>query len=312
MVRMTDMRASEAATRTKPASGKGGAALLRRVLQRIASANGFTLVRTPGLRSVTDLDSPTDALFCPEGVVFEVPLERCRYLYGGSYGPTLGSTPESSGWHPFVALAHQLAEQPDLRYQDSVLARFYERFQPRNQVEFFFPADVVAEHTHSRLAELTFADGRLPVLPWHDGVTHGKGEHGLGPEHGHQSFGPVTEAKGTLEFERVRDTFVSIRDRGYRPELASGEVLGLFVLKGDDYRFLVRGGHHRLAAMAALGHTSVRVAFDRNMARSVNVEALELWPLVRAGVYDATLARLFVEQLFAPDQQWRGRELGLA
>src|SRR5690606_26217142 len=101
--------------------------------------------------------------------------------------------------------------------------------------------------------------------------------------------------KGTLEFNRVRDTFNSIRDHGYRPELASGEVLGFFVLMGDQYRFLVRGGHHRLAAMAALGHASVRVAFDQNMARSVNVESLKLWPLVRTGAYDEPLARLFIE-----------------
>lgn len=286
-------------------------ALWRRLLKRLAAANGLTLARNPGRRHPVALEHPTDALFHPTGVVFEVPIERCRYLYGGSYGPVLGATPEASGWHPFVALARQLAEQPDLRYQDSVLARYYERFQPRNQVEFFFPADVAARHEGSRLASLTLDEARLPMLPWHADVMYGKGEHGLGPEHGHQSYGPVSEQKGMLEFNRVRDTFMSIRDHGYRPELASGEILGVFVLRGDEYRFLVRGGHHRLSAMAALGHPTARVTFDRSMTRSLNLEALDLWPQVRAGVYDRELAALFVEQLFTDDQHWRARELEL-
>src|SRR5690606_12261680 len=208
------------------APAKGASSLVGRLLRRIASATGFTLVRTPPLRSVTMFDTPTDALFGPAGVVFEVPLDRCRYLYGGSYGPTLGSSAEFSGWHPFVALARQLSERPDLRYEDSVLASFYERFQPRNQVEFFFPAHVAAEHAGSRLAGLPLADGRLPVLPWHSVVTYGKGEHGLGPEHGHQSFGPVSDEKATLEVNRVPDTFYAIRDHGYRPALASGQAMG--------------------------------------------------------------------------------------
>ena len=286
--------------------------LWRRVLNRVAAANGFTLTRIPEHRHPIRLDRPTDALFHPVDVVFEVPIARCRYKYGGSYGPVLGSTPEVSGWHPFVALARQLADQPDLRYQDSVLARYYERFQPRNQVEFFFPADVAARHAGSHLASLTLDEARLPVLPWHVDVMYGKGEHGLGPEHGHQSYGPVSEQKGMLEFDRIRDTFVSIRDHGYRPELASDEILGVFVLRGDDYRFLVRGGHHRLAAMAALGHTTARVTFDRGMTRSLNIEELDLWPQVRSGVYDRELAALFIEQLFADDQHWRARELELA
>src|SRR5690606_10070994 len=228
------------------------------------------------------------------------------------YGPLAGTSAESTGWHPFVALATEVAERPDLRYEDSLLAKFYERFQPQNQVEFFFPRDVADEHRGSALARLGLDAHKLPVLPWHAAVWTGNGEHGLGPEHGHQSFGPVSVEKGRLEFKRVRDTFMSIKEHGYRPEMASGEVIGTFILRGDDYRFLVRGGHHRLAAMAALGWSNVRVAFDKQTARSVNLESARVWPLVRAGIYDEVLAHRFVDQLFAADQAWRARELGLA
>ena len=309
---MTDENTAPSATHSASAEDPSGASLglWGRILRRLALASGYSLARR-ALRQPTALEAPTDALFSPRDVVFEVPIDRCRFLYGGAYGPLAGSSAATSGWHPFVALAHELAARPDLRYEDSVLARFYQRFQPRNQVEFFFPQAVADEHRDSALARLPLDAARLPVLPWYSAVWTGKGEHGLGPEHGHQSFGPVTVEKGRLEFRRVRSTFLSIREHGYRPELASGEIIGNFILKGDDYRFLVRGGHHRLAAMAALGWNNVRVAFYKQTARSVNIEAAGLWPLVRAGIYDEGLARLFVEQLFADDHSWRARELGL-
>src|SRR5690606_4017847 len=111
MVATNDMRRPDSARHTVSAPVKSASgSLWRRLLLRIASANGFTLVRTSTRRSVTPLETPPDARCEPPGVVFEVPLGRCRYLYGGAYGPALGSTPASSGWHPFAALARQVGE----------------------------------------------------------------------------------------------------------------------------------------------------------------------------------------------------------
>jgi hypothetical protein len=268
-------------------------------------------VRAPTVPDVTRLDAPTDAIFAHHDLIFEVPLEHCRYLYGGTYGPSPGGNSTTSGWHPFVATLHELAADPGLRYEDSVLARYYERFQPRSFVELFFPRAIAEARSDAGLARLRPGNGVTPVVPWQLEVTKDRGEHGLGPEHGHQSFGPVSVEKGRLEFDRLRATFTSIRERGYRPAIADGEIAGLFLLRGSDYRFVVRAGHHRLAALAALGHDTVRVGFFKRDPRSVNVEALAAWPLVRAGVFDEDLAHRFVDQMFDVDQAWLGRETGL-
>ncbi|MFO7545870.1 MAG: hypothetical protein R6W77_10285 [Trueperaceae bacterium] len=224
-----------------------------------------------------------------------------------------GEDPATSGWHPFVAVLHQLAANPELRYEDSVLARFYQRFQPRNQVELLFPRDVAAAHADAALAFAPMRQGYAPLVPWQLALERGsdRGEHGLGPEHGHQSFGPVSSDKGRTEFARLRSTFVSIRDHGYQPARATGEISGLFVLRGDDYRFVIRAGHHRMAALAALGAATARVGFFHRDPRAVNAEAIRTWPLVREGIFDEELAMRFVDQLFAEDQSWRGRDLGL-
>lgn len=242
-----------------------------------------------------------------------MPLGRCRYLYGGTFGPVDGEDRATSGWHPLVAVLHEFAANPELRYEDSVLATFYQRFQPRNQVEFFFPRSVASAQAGAALARAPMGHGYAPLVPWQLELESGsdRGEHGLGPEHGHQSFGPVSSEKGRSEFERLRSTYVSIRDHGYRPERAKGDIAGLFVLRGADYRFVIRSGHHRMAALAALGAATVRVGFFHRDPRAVNAEAIPAWPLVREGVFDEELAVRFVDQLFDLDQSWRGRDVGL-
>jgi len=283
----------------------------KRAVRRAAKWTRFA--PAPTVPDVTRLGAPTDAIYAHRDLIVEVPLARCRYLYGGTFGPVHGEDPATSGWHPFVAVLHQWSANPELRYEDSVLAEFYRRFQPRNQVEFLFPRDVAAAHADAALARAPMGAGYAPLVPWQLALEPGsdRGEHGLGPEHGHQSFGPVSSAKGRTEFTRLRSTFVSIRDQGYQPTRAGREISGLFVLRGDDYRFVVRAGHHRMAALAALGVATVRVGFFRQDPRAVNVEAVRTWPLVREGVFDEALAVRFVDQLFAEDQSWRGRDLGL-
>lgn len=283
----------------------------RRAVRRAARWAGIAPSRT--VPDVTRLGAPTDAIYAHRDLIFEVPLRRCRYLYGGTFGPAGGEDAATSGWHPFVAVLHELAANPDLRYEDSVLARFYERFQPQSQVAFFFPRDVAADHQDAALARAPMGSGYAPLVPWQLEIEprSDRGEHGLGPEHGHQSYGPVSSEKGRKEFERLRSTHASIRDHGYHPELAKADVAGLFVLRGADYRFVVRSGHHRMAALAALGAEKVRVGFFHRDPRAVNAEAIATWPLVREGVFDEALAVRFVDLLFDEDQSWRGRDLGL-
>src|SRR5690606_42032168 len=126
--------------------------------------------------------------------------------------------------------------------EDSVLAWFYRGSRRRNEVESWCPREVSAAQADAALARAPRGAGYAPLVPWQLALEPGsdRGEHGLGPEHGHQSFGPVSSAKGRMEFARLRATFVSIRDHGYQPARASGEISGLFVVPCDDYRLLIR------------------------------------------------------------------------
>lgn len=53
--------------------------------------------------SAVTFEAVTDAIYSHAGRSFMVPVDRCYYPYGYSYGPT--------GWHPFVATLLELVDE---------------------------------------------------------------------------------------------------------------------------------------------------------------------------------------------------------
>jgi hypothetical protein len=96
---------------------------------------------------------------------------------------------------------------------------------------------------------------------------------GLGPDHGISLFGPCTDEKVELEEARLTQIVASITARGYLPD-RFGDITGYFLVRQDEFRFVVRGGKHRSAALAALGWTHLPVRLKPGWVPAVSLETL--------------------------------------
>jgi len=199
---------------------------------------------------------------------------------------TEGAFALAGGWHPFVAA---------IRDGPGVLTRFYGRVQPTSLGEFYGLPDI------DRPRQLGPRQ-----LPWLQQPRPYRGEKGLGPEHGISLFGPCSKEKIELEYARLAEVFESIKAHGYLPD-RFGDITGYFLFDDGQFRFVVRGGKHRAAALAAIGRTHLPVRLKHGCVPVVSLDTLAEWPLVQTGSIAAQIARCVFERYFEWDgtQQYR-------
>ena len=162
------------------------------------------------------------------------------------------------------------------------LSEFYAKTQPKTIADYY------GLMPNSRVG----ADLPPWELPWYGRAQRRAppGELELGPEHGVSFYGPCTEEKVSLELRRLSDLKSSISQYGYDPD-AFGDIEGYVLRDGDHCCFFVRGGKHRAAVLAHLGHQLIPVAFRYRFPRLIDPSQADIWPLVRSGQMDAELAR---------------------
>lgn len=202
--------------------------------------------------------------------VFVVPMERVRYPDGRRY--TIGE-------HHFMQY-----------YAEGLVAlqRYYASHVPSSIFEKYF---------------LEAPDGDAPSAdgtPWFEYARARvyRGEGGLGPEHGLQTFGPVSDEKVQLEARRLDAVRASIARNGYVPALG-GYVQGYFMVAGSgDWVFTVRGGFHRTSAMAYLGFETLPAQFFPRFPRFIEEADIALWPMVADGRLSEGSARSIFRQFF--------------
>jgi hypothetical protein len=205
--------------------------------------------------------------------VIVVPLDRIRYADGRRYA---------------------VEEHHFLQYYEAglpALRRFYERHQPANVFEaHFLPTPAGTSPPETDVPWLTRFEAREL-----------RGDGGLGPEHGDQAYGPVSERKLRLEAARLDAVLTSIREHGFRSD-RGGHPSGYFMIRcSGGWVFALREGFHRVAAMAHLGYGSIEVVFTPGVPRVVEEADVADWPLVRAGVVDANDALALFSQYFRGD-----------
>jgi hypothetical protein len=228
-------------------------------------------------------DDPRDAIFLdsdqPDIVV---PIEKCSGYVFTRFGPQ-GNCPMQSA----AAIYSETRRPEDV---EEHLFAFYQRFQPRNLAEALLSSD------DPDLALLTAMSPFDQFQPWRPSIIRMSGHEGGG----NQNFGPVTAAKLEVEVGRLTKVFDSFMRVGYRPEAyKDGFIRGYFLLDGDDYRFLVNRGMHRLSILAALGAPRIWARFSPKLPRHIDAARMELWPHVKSGFCPATLARRLVRRHFA-------------
>lgn len=124
-------------------------------------------------------------------------------------------------------------------------------------------------------------------------------KHGatLSYTHGVLPFGPVSQAKGDLEFARAIGVYDSIRKHGYRRHNSvGGDIIGSILVSDVGVRILIESGHHRIAALAALGVKKVPVRMSPFLVRRAEVES---WPNVRRGLFTVDAALDVFDRIFS-------------
>lgn len=279
--------------------------LLTRPARRVLNRFGLELThkRTAEPAPTTPLEHPFAANYRHGDVAFEVPLTKCMYPYHFSYSP--------AGWHPFVQTLRQFTADPELSYETSVLHDYYRKYRPESVLEaFFVTPQARAAFADSELARLTIPPF-APFFPWDPHRPKTFAEKGLDASQGNQGYGPVSNAKGSLEFERLTQTYQSIETQGFRPGHGhDGDIRGYFLKTDDDYRFVVRQGLHRAAVLAAMRYEKVRVRFYAPYPRTIFLNDLGNWPQVTEGMSAALAERIFL-LFFEDDGRAKAAQLGL-
>jgi hypothetical protein len=122
-------------------------------------------------------------------------------------------------------------------------------------------------------------------------------ESGLSADEGVSLYGPCSEKKVLAEHRRLMTIASSIRKYGYRPE-TFGYIEGHFLLRGNRYRFFVRGGKHRAAVLTYYGNDTITVRVRPTWPRVIADETINEWPLVRSGEISPVLADKILERYF--------------
>lgn len=258
------------------------------------------------------IESPLEALVLRQAgkkVAFHCPVDLCRDESGLSFS--------SSGWHAFVATLQQYGKNKKLSYKDSVLAEFYEKWQPANAGE----AIVGMAPAPGKISEMPayglFLSPWKPVTPeelearidqWtkEDNLEHGRPEFDW-KKNGLKFFGPVSDQMIEFEFNRLVSIYEALESKGY--DRQCGDI-GVVLLRHEgEYRFLIAGGgRHRVAAMAALGYGSFPAQYIVPQF-VVDSKDAQYWPQVKSGMWTCDEALAYMDYLFSFDSRSWSRGL---
>lgn len=282
---------------------------MKNLLNRLLGLAGLELRRRQPPSAPPDvLDDPCLAMSqIRSGVRTAVrcDLFRCLIFNGFSLS--------SEGWHPFVAAAREYLEEGPREYPGSVLEKFYDEWQPANGRDALIGAT---------LGPVVLA--RYPALmmhaPWLNASPDERlagieriiksenrqyGGADMSEMAGYGLQGPVSREKGHLEYQRLISVLESIQKYGY--DRSRGDVTVQVLKRGDEFRFRVVHGHHRMAALAALGYEAIP-AIPRMV---VDASEVEHWPQVYRGVWTSEEALAYFNHHFDFDSRQWAEERGL-
>lgn len=245
---------------------------------------------------------------CPakQQIIFNCPVQQIVSSNGFGYS--------RNGWHPFSATLEEFDTTSSEGYSGSVLKRYYNRFQPQNGLEAVvgwdfefdrlrdFPSYVILPPWNPN----TVDEERKGAESWtlQDNAEHGAPH--LDISDGCNYHGPVSNEKGVLEWKRLIAVYESIQAYGY--DLSQGAVRVNVLRRDGEFRYLAVSGHHRIAAVAALGHSEVPSTLRFNWI--IDRSEAEYWPQVRRNVWTKEAAESYFDHLFDFDaREWAGERV---
>ena len=296
---------------------------LKEIIRSVALRLGFELVRRPvkGRQPLPLAEGPAGSLLSGSNAgayPFNVPVERLSWDNGFSLHP--------DGWNPYVQTVRAyLAGECD-SYAGSPLEAFYRSFRPDTAAAYLGPAFSADSPLHTIPAQAY-------ILPWSllspeqrlrqrrrfnreeeqlSGGLGGLGAGGAGAkagaQHGVNKMGPISPAKGQVEFRRLTSLADSIRQKGYRRELVKDIEVAVLQHK-DEWLYVTASGFHRAAVLAALGFEQIPVLPKPPLI--INSDVLAGAPALRGGFWTADDLQLYFDFLYAERGRRRAGALGL-
>jgi hypothetical protein len=229
--------------------------------------------------------------------LLDLPFTRLRDMH-----PIVPDWPSN----PFVLTAQALLENDTLTYRDSALCSYFTHVAPQN-------AAIVAGGSAPRLKAMKGIEADLPWKPFGAPALRLKHERSvrqarennvvLSFEDGDYAMGPVSAAKGELEFARVRQVLRSIIEKGYCPADIHHHMNGYLMEDGQNWAVMLDSGTHRAACLYALGHTTLPILIKTE--RTVNRLDVAAWSNVKDQLLTKKEAlALFDRILRGDDPDW--------
>jgi hypothetical protein len=204
--------------------------------------------------------------------VFNIPIENVRHLGGQSYSYTQ---------HHFMKYLKEGIEP---------LEYYYNNHKPNTIFEKHF---------------ISNNSGNQKFLPWAiPSSLQLSSEYGIGPEHGHSAFGPVSKIKLKLEVKRLDYCLKSIESNGYLEidkftRINNGFPRGYFLVSNKgNWTFMIVGAKHRVAVLAHLGWKNIPVCIEPHFPNCIFEKDISKWPGVISGEYSKADAKLIFDSYF--------------
>jgi hypothetical protein len=233
-----------------------------------------------------------------------VPLDRMVNRAGFPFG--------SGGWHPLIAALEEQLNDPPSAVPGSVLTCFYQRYQPATVHDVLFDGIDVPR---AAMSSWPAVDRLIDIWSTTDRQVNDarRTVAAAGALPLSQFRGPMPAEEVAVHLNRLVAIHTSLAEHGYRPSsFGSRFVTGYFLTSGDQYRFVVGHGNHRVAAMSLLGHREMRVTFRKSHPPVVAEERLHLWTTAHGGLLEPHEVRAVFDRFFRDDSRERAAALGLA
>jgi len=211
------------------------------------------------------------------------------------------------GWHFLVATLEQYEKNPNIKYEETFLARYYDCYQPKNLQESLYGKgsniDIPSLIRHR--------DPQNAPMPWTPMFKlPNKYKTNLA------DYGPKDKSSddGEVRFRRLTKIYDSIKSDGFREELNKNvinQIKGVLLKNNNDFRFLVFNGNHRTAALSALGFEKIPFRFVSNYPVIVDIENIDNWPCVKTGFYDRNVAEKIFLHYFEENGVNKAKEWGI-
>jgi len=240
---------------------------------------------------------------------FFIDIDRIQNSYGFSYN--------SKGFHPFNVLIDEFERDSSLSFEDSIIYRFYKSFQPSTLTEALILDQELICNDFKYPRNFSVFRVNIFPMPW--------SKH---PDRYQQKFEKYSRElsishedylyrEAEHHFERTIKTYNSIKKHGFNPEkysdmsMTHGYIRGVILKKGEDWRFVVLGGQHRIAALKKLKFKSAPVIFQPDEISIVDLEDIANWPVIRSKSYSIKEAEKIFNNFFEDNGTKKAKKLFL-